>query len=139
MEATSHLDYGRLEGAAALGDGAVEQLHVDADVDPRPLQGLACFLGHRGSCAAVGYASLVRFFLHSGTVDRAAGAGQYYLGLLAAAGCLAARPSPRPYGLVHEEGDGGGDYTNTGTAYAKQHFRFEHCSVFISTNKYSLV
>jgi hypothetical protein len=29
---TSHLDYGRLEGAVALGDGAVEQLQVDADL-----------------------------------------------------------------------------------------------------------
>jgi len=45
---TSHLDYGRLEGAVALGDGAVEQAHVDADGDPRPLQGLACLLGRRG-------------------------------------------------------------------------------------------
>jgi hypothetical protein len=43
--ATSHRDYRRFEGALALGDGAVEQLHVDADVD-------AC---------------LTRFFLQSGT------------------------------------------------------------------------
>jgi hypothetical protein len=51
---TSHLDYGRLEGSVALGDGAVEQLQVNADLirgrskAPRPPRLLRVVLRRRG-------------------------------------------------------------------------------------------